>query len=326
MFRLFSIWFAFLAALYCLSASGSPAHAQQGTAAQAITALAQASKYLDQGVPVKVVEIVNRVLKSGQISSDLAAKALLLRARAQEKLGKYAYALADYNQALWMQGLSSSDKSEAEGGRARILAKLGVDDNPAKTAAAPQQPAQPKRTASNARNTADWGATVQTTPSEERTGGIGIFGNLFGASETSQQPRKTAQRAPRPKPEPRPVVQPVKVVQQVNVEATPPTRTANVSEDTTAVDAGAPAREPAGEFAIQFAALLSEDSAIYEVERVGKRYGEWLGGRTPSITIRPTAEGGTLYKIIAEPYERGEGVATCELLKTKGVSCMLISR
>jgi tetratricopeptide (TPR) repeat protein len=315
MFRSSSIWVAFLAALFWVYASGGPAHAQEGSAAQATAALTEASKYLDEGIPVKAIDAINRVLKSGKISSDLAARALLLRARAQEKIGKYAYALADYNQALWMQGLSSSDKGEAEAGRARIMAKLGVDDDSAKTAAAPQQPDKPKRTASNARDAADRGANVQTSPSEERTGGI--FGGLFGSSETSPS-QQTAEPAPPPKPAPRAAAQPV------NVAAS--TRTANVSDDSTANDAGAPAREPTGDFAIQFAALHSEDSAIYEVERIGKRYSEWLGGRTPSITIRPTAEGGTLYKIIAEPYERGEGVATCELLKTKGVSCMLISR
>jgi hypothetical protein len=314
MFRSSSIWFAFLAALLWLSASGGPAHAQEGTSAQATAALTEASKYLDEGIPVKAIDAINGVLKSGKISSDLAAKALLLRARAQEKLGKYAYALADYNQALWMEGLSSSDKGEAEAGRARIMAKLGVDENPSKTAA-PAQPAQPKRAASKTRVGVDRGANVQTSPSEERTGGI--FGGLFGSSETSPS-QQTAEPAPPPKPAPRAAAQPV------NVAAS--TRTANVSDDSTANDAGAPAGEPTGDFAIQFAALLSEDSAIYEVERIGKRYSEWLGGRTPSIRIRPTAEGGTLYKIIAEPYERGEGVATCELLKTKGVSCMLISR
>jgi hypothetical protein len=30
--------------------------------------------------------------------------------------------------------------------------------------------------------------------------------------------------------------------------------------------------------------------------------------------------------VIIEPYQRGEGVATCEVLKTKGLNCMLISR
>lgn len=314
MFRSSSIWVAFLAALLWVSASGGPAHAQEGSAAQATAALTEAAKYLDEGIPVKAIDAINGVLKSGKISPDLAAKALLMRARAQEKLGKYAYALADYNQALWMQGLSSSDKGEAEAGRARIMAKLGVDDDSAKTAA-PQQPDQPKRTAANSRDAADRGANVQTSPSEERTGGI--FGGLFGSSQTSPS-QKTAEPAPPPKPAPRAAAQPV------NVAAS--TRTANVSDNSTPNDAGAPASALTGDFAIQFAALLSEDSAIYEVERIGKRYSEWLGGRTPSITIRPTAEGGTLYKIIAEPYERGEGVATCELLKTKGVSCMLISR
>jgi hypothetical protein len=84
--------------------------------------------------------------------------------------------------------------------------------------------------------------------------------------------------------------------------------------------------DAAGNFAIQFAALRSEDGAIYEVERIAKRYGSELGGRSPSVKILATSDGGTLYKIVAEPYQRGEATAICELLKTKGLDCMLISR
>jgi hypothetical protein len=319
MFRFLRIRFALLAALALFAAPGAPAYADEVTAA-----LTEASKVLDEGVPVKAIEIINRTLTSGKVPSNLAAKALLMRARAQEKLGKYAYALADYNQALWMEGLSANDKNEAQTGRNRILATLGVSDSGKKTAAA-SAPSPAARTASASASSSGWAAQggetrVETSPSEERTGGIGsIFAGLFDSSAQSQ-PEKAVKKVPRPKPAPKVSAQPVTVA-----SSSPAPSTAN---DSVANNAGAaaPQAEPTGAFAIQFAALRSEDKAIYEVDRVEKRYGEWLGGRTPSITIRPTTEGGTLYKIIAEPYKHGEGIATCELLKTKGVDCMLISR
>lgn len=279
-------------------------------------ALTEAAKLMEQGVPVKAIELINKTLASGQIPEDLAAKALLMRAQAQEKIGKQAYALADYNQALWMQGLSAADKSRAEAGRDRILGKLGVNTQTADAASAAKKAAGPPQLSS-------WDTDVQTSPSEERTGGIGsIFSGIFGTS-------KRAEAKPQPEPS-----QPAAAV------AAQPARTERVrpqpvnsrqaqrsvaSVDAQADDTEASRGEVAGNFAIQFAALYAEDKAIYEVERVGKRYGPDLAGRTPSLKILGTSDGGTLYKVIAAPYGRGEGTAICELLKTKGVACMLIS-
>jgi hypothetical protein len=330
MFRYSRIRFALLASVLCAAAMGMPARADDVT-----PALAEAAKYLKQGNPAKALEITNRTIKSGQIPSELAAKALLLRARAYEAMDKYAYALADYNQALWMKTLPVSDKSEAEAGRSRIMAKLGVGDAPDASAAkasaqAPQQSAprpapQPKA--------AVWNTDVQTTASEERTGGTGglggFFGRIFGSSEKSEQQAE---------------IQPARPpVQQAAAETTPaaPSRPAVAAQPRIRSDQRAVAAEPkvsqtrvslppsgeqSGDFAIQIAALHSEDRAIFEANRVEKRYSEWLGGRTPSITVRETSDGNTLYKVIIEPYQRSEGTATCEMLKTKGLSCMLISR
>ncbi len=320
MFRFSGIWSAFLAAFVSLATLAGPAQADRVTAS-----LTQASKYIDEGVPVKAIEVINTTLSSGQIPADLASKGLLLRAQAQEKLGKHAYALADYNQAIWMQGLSATDKTKAEEGRNRILAKLGVAEGSGKAGAATETSVQatavkgkapaPAPAGRSGSDRETWDTEVQTSASEQRTGGIGsIFSGLFGSSDKPQQQKRTVQPvARRVEREP---AQPAKAVAQV--------RTSSVADN----DAPAPSagQELTGGFAIQFAALHSEDKAIFEVNRVEKRYSEWLGGRTPSITIRATSDGGTLYKVIAEPYERGEGVATCELLKTKGVSCMIISR
>ena len=44
------------------------------------------------------------------------------------------------------------------------------------------------------------------------------------------------------------------------------------------------------------------------------------------MKIMATNDGGTLYKIVAEGYDRGEATAICELLKTKNLNCMIVSR
>jgi hypothetical protein len=310
----------------------------------ATQALAEASKLIEKGVPVKAIELINNTLKSGKVPGDLAAKALLMRAQAQETIGKHAYALADYNSALWMQGLSDRDKKEAEDGRRRIMAKLGVTEadkaavadagksgRTDRAAPAPARAAQagPK---GKSTETASWDTEVQASGSEQRTGGIGsFFSGLFGSSESKAA---TAQSEPEPRSAavvtetagPRPQkaqAQPPQRAQLQPVKAEP-VRKAAVQQ--AAPEPAPAAAEPSGNFAIQFAALQAEDSAISEVNRVARRFGELLGGRKPSVTIAPTKDGGTLYKVIAEPYDRGEGTATCELLKTKGLSCMLISR
>ncbi len=333
MFLYLRIRFALLAAILAIAAYTTCAHADKITAS-----LAQANKLLEQGLPVKAIELINQTLKSAKVQSDLAAKALLMRAQAQEKISKYAYALADYNQALWMQGLSAADKTQAEQGRKRIMAKLGVGDSgkkqKTKTAQAAQRksasPPSPKREVSaSSDGSSRPPANVQTSASEERTRGEGsdiekFFYGLSGAAET---PRPVGTRKAQPandrvtKPaDPKPAKATAQAIQTATVSE------ANTSSDSPAAGLGAPGSAPTGNFAVQFAALHSEKTALYEADRIAKRYNEWLGGRTPSIVIRPTSEGGTLYKVVVEPYERGEGTATCELLKAKGVSCMLISR
>jgi hypothetical protein len=291
--------------------------------------LTQAAKLLEQGEALQSIELVDRTLKTGDVPSNLAAKAMLLRAQAQEKLGKHAFALADYNSALWMQDLSDYDRNIAEQGRQRIMAHLGVGGE-TQTAAAPAAQDQP------AAVTASWGTEVRETATEDRTGGIGsIFAGVFGSSSESEV-EETRAETPRLQPVSvsanavTPTASVASVSQSAERQVAPISAStivaANNSQAVGIEETVVAQRELSGEFAIQFSAVHSEDTALYEADRIGKRYGELLNGRTPSIKIRGTQDGGTLYKIIVQPYERGEGVATCELLKTKGVSCMIISR
>ena len=316
----------FLAAALSISLLAAPARAQSAAAT-----LTEASKALEKGVPVKAIELIDAAMRSGKLPSDMAAKALLMRAQAQEKLGKQAFALADYNSALWMEGLSAADKAQAEQGRDRISGKLGVAEPAAKPAASGGRANAGEDTAVRTPTSAN----VKSTPSEQRTGGIGsVFSGIFGSSSEPAQeerqptPAPAAQPAAAVKPaavavKPVPAVKPERT-QPIKARAEKPAQKIAVAERTSPT--AAPTGDGSGKFGIQFAALHSEDGAISEVERIARKYGSELAGRSPSVKILGTSDGGTLYKIVAEPYERGEATAICELLKTKNLNCMIVSR
>src|SRR5690606_15556200 len=120
MYRFLRVVLAFVSSLALSMTLAIAASAQDPTAS-----LTQAAKLLENGDALLSIELIDRTLKTGDVPSNLAAKAMLLRAQAQEKLGKHAFALADYNSALWMQDLSEYDRKVAEQGRQRIMANLG---------------------------------------------------------------------------------------------------------------------------------------------------------------------------------------------------------
>ena len=325
---------AFLfAAILSIASISVPVRAENPTAA-----LTEASKMMDKGLPVKAIELIDAALASGKLPAESSAKALLMRAQAQEKLGKLAFALADYNSALWMEGLSAADKAQAEKGRDRISGKLGVSDG--------SKPAQASVATENigARTptSAPLDAKIQTTPSEERTGGIGsIFSGIFGSSKAAAETKQEDPAPPVAPPAKTPalakpaVSTPAKPVSTSAKQAwAPKQQTAQLKAEKSARVAATersqpaappPAGDASGKFGIQFAALHSEDSAISEVQRIAKKFGSELGGRSPAVKIIATSDGGTLYKIVAEGYERGEATAICELLKAKNLSCMVVS-
>lgn len=328
----------FVALVWSLAslAALSYAHADEVT-----SGLAQANKIIQSGSYAKAVELITNVLASGKAQADMAAKALLMRAQANEKLGNQAFALADYNQALWMQGLSPADKKQAEDGRARIQGNLDVKEPSAQVAevqptpppapAAPAPAAPPARAKSPSPRANGMGFD-ETPPKQEQQssgGGIlGFFNSLFGSSDS-----------PKPEKEEHAVVAVVRSEETATAAAPPrraqtsqaalPSTQAAVTTRTAQADPSANMRTSRGgpiSFSIQFAALLEEDKAISEVNRVAKKFGADLGGRSPSVMIVGTKDGDTLYKIVAGPFSsKAEGMAMCDALKTKGANCMVIS-
>jgi hypothetical protein len=321
--------------LAILLAGASPSSASAQTA-DITAALTEANKVLQKGGYVKAIEIIDAALRSGKVQTELAARAFLMRGEANEKLGRTAYAMADYNNALFMKdSLPAAERKKAEDSQKRVASGLGIAEQtsggsvPTSARAEAAPPVAPAGSAP-ARKQA-WNTAVQEQPAQEQsiTGGIGsFFSNLLGTSSSSPKPAPqegpsttSAIAAP---PEPRP---------QAQAKAAPPKKVAARNEAPASggpvLATASPAKPPeTGNFAIQLAAVANEeDKAIAEADRIAKKFGADLGGRIPSLMIVPTADGGTLYKIVAAPFEtRGEGVATCEMLKTKGISCMVITK
>jgi hypothetical protein len=224
-------------------------------------------------------------------------------------------AYADYNSAVWMQALSASDSKRAEEGQARVMKKLGVaapsNSGPAR---AEGRKAAPSRQAT----------AVREQPSEERTGGTGGIGGFFNkllsgvSGRSSEEPTATAATVTELPAEESSGSKP----QRQN------NRQAAVSQDEEPAATGSIKVSEKGNFAIQFAAVPDEeDKAIAEADRIARKYRDDLDGRTPSLMIVPTNDGGTLYKVVLAPFEsRADGAAACETLKTRGLSCMVITK
>jgi hypothetical protein len=290
------------------------------------------------GAYVKAIELVNKALSSGDISSGLTGRAMLIRAQSHEKLGKVAYALADYDQALWIKGISAEDRASAEKGRARIESRLGIAEareTPASRSSEPKKPVTrlqqtaPVSAPKKRRSASEWKTSVKKQPrkrrptrrrnvarvkktQEKKEDGITtFFGNLFGSSESKKPSRRTAVTATqvqRTRPA-SPVTRAKKRTRQASRSATRP----------------APSATTENKFAIQFAALFEEPKALAEVNRIERKFSADLDGRSPSVLIVPTKDGGTLYKIVAGPFSKGESIAKCEFLKMKKINCMVIN-
>lgn len=299
-------------------------------------ALTEASKVLQKGGYAKAIEIIDGALRTGKVQTELAAKAFLMRGEANEKLGRTAYALADYNNALFMKdSLTTTDRKRLEEAQKRVSSGLGIAEQTSggsvsTSARAAEAPAAPPAAAAQQQQPQQgaWNAAVQQQPAQEQSigGNIGnFFNNLFGGSSSAEAPPQETPQATTA------VITPV-VEPRPQAKAPPAKKVAAKAEQPSSargpVTAEVVKPPETGNFAIQLAAVANEeDKAIAEADRIAKKFGADLGGRTPSLMIVPTSDGGTLYKIVAAPFEtRGESQATCELLKTRGINCMVITK
>ncbi len=134
----------------------------------ALASLTAAAKLIEQGEPQQAISKISEVFASGNLDNQTSAKAFLLRAQANEKLGRLSQALADYTNAMFM-GLSATDRSQAESGSKRVQAALAKGEA----------------------GTDGWqtgAATTRTASSESQASssdGFSFFGGLFGGSSSA---------------------------------------------------------------------------------------------------------------------------------------------
>lgn len=163
------------------------------TAISAGAALAQesllvaAAKLIEKREYNAAIDKIGEAFKAGKLDQAGSAKGFLMRGECHARLDKPAQALADFNNAIWLQTLSSDDRARAVEGRKQSLAALGISGE-----------AQ------------DDGQDTRSTATGT-SGGIGsLFGGLFGSSsgsgavETGQPPAQAAPPPPAPVSAPAP--------------------------------------------------------------------------------------------------------------------------
>lgn len=306
-----------LVATAFLAAIPAASYAQNAT-----ETLTSAAKLGEKGDYASAVEKIGEAFKLGKLDNAASSKAFLMRGEYHEKLGKTALALADYTNAVFMQGLSASERPRAVDGRKRVLTSLGVTDN--------DGGAKPL------------GAT-QSADAEPKSGSGGFFGGLFGGSSTSAnaKPEATApsgwsqgtQVTAAPSSAPTNDGPQAKAAPQTPTTVTkPPQQTTKL---TPAPAVAAPATKPAQTAAVtddakQYNVLLAsfdaEPEAQAELKRMASQLSGLLQGKKPEI-VRYEKSGAVFFRVVAGPYQ-GRTLSTdvCENVKAKKVSCQVISR
>ena len=112
----------------------------------AIEGLSSANKSFRDGDPGEGARADQRGVLQEKLDNDTTAKALLLRGEIYEKLGKPALAYADYNNAIWLGGLSTTERNRANEGSQRTQSALGVAGGGGGATATPPRPPIAPRT------------------------------------------------------------------------------------------------------------------------------------------------------------------------------------
>lgn len=285
-------------------------HAQTGT--EFLTA---AAKSMEKGDYNAAIEKIGEAFQSGKLDLEMSAKAYLMRGQAYEKQTKPALALADYTNAIFLQGLSNNDRSIAVDGRKRALAALGIADD---------VPTGLKK-AGVIKETADAGAKPDpvTPAAPERTassgggGGItGFFGGLFSNAPTSAEA----------KPEPKPAAKSWEGSTRITAVAPAAGAQPAAPAPSSGVAQPSAAPEDGKFFNIHLATVSTEADAQSEVMRLSSKLSELLQGNTPEIA-RIEKGDTVLYRVFAGPFEGTiRSRAICDAMKSKGVSCLVVSR
>jgi hypothetical protein len=207
--------------------------------------LVAAAKLMEKRDYGTAVDKIGEAFKSGKMDNAGTAKGFLMRGECHAKLDKPAQALSDFNNAIWLQSLSSEDRARAVEGRKRAMDTLGVADN-----------------------SPDASRSAGDAPSSSSSGLGNVFGGLFGSSSSSSSaPAAKEAKAP---PASNWAAAPA---QETRSAAAPATGPAPVQTAATATP------DDTGLYTILLATVASEDKAQTEAKRMNSRLGDLLEGK-----------------------------------------------
>ena len=101
------------------------------------SALNLAHKALKAGKPELALRALNAALAGGALKGGDIAKAYYVRGLANAKAGNQAAAISDLNNALYLKGLSDTERKDAEAAKAAAYRTAGVSGAPAMAEAKP---------------------------------------------------------------------------------------------------------------------------------------------------------------------------------------------
>lgn len=156
--------------------------------------------------------LLNGAIDSGSLKSSDMARALHYRGKTLRKQGKYAQAIADFTNALWLKnGLGATMRKEAEQERAAAYKAAGLQ-NPTGGAARARSSARVASRATSAKGAPRQGWQSQTRArapvparpaapakqtAKKSSGGIGgFFSNLFSGAKKKSAPATAQAPAP----------------------------------------------------------------------------------------------------------------------------------
>jgi len=296
-------------AVFLVSASGAPppGHAQTK---ENLRKLSDAYKLIQADETKKAVKTLNGILEDVPEDSEAAAKALLLRGQAYAKSGRHVQALADFNAALWLQGLSSGQRKDAVAGRKAALAKLGIGDEDAgdgettadggERVSAVTDPGGDET--ADAPSAGAWRTDVQSAPSDDDSDSIGsFFSTLFGG-DSEETETASVDREPET------------------------TDSSGWTATTTARETASQSSGDSGQYRVQIASVGTQEGAEAEVQRLSRLLGDALQGEEPRIVRTDTDAGNTYYRIVVGPKpSRDDASALCKSIKAAGADCLVVS-
>lgn len=303
-----------------------------------LEAVSRAAKALSAGQAAEALKAVDEAFKLG-LDEELASRALLIRAQAHEMSGRPAQAMADYNGAIWMQTLPTSERKKAVDGLARVKVALGL----ASGGSAPERPS------GSGLASAPTAAAETAPPAQSSGGGGGVFGfldDLFGGSSSANsQPAPQTAAAPSGNWSTRVTPgqsaardsgesgkkQAASSSQRVEAPARPerrpekrpePTRAEPKRPEPVRTAAAVDAAQQASGFDIDFGLAANRKAAQSQAKEIKAQLADILVSR--ELTLLPAGE---KVRIVAGPYQSESAAdALCRSMLERGVACRVTQR